>query len=84
MLTLETVRQKYLSVSLAKRDGDEVVNVSTRLKDVVSSAAQLHGWNQPASVNVNIANIPLPTAEERAEMRALDAKLDALAAKLKA
>ena len=83
MLTLETVRQKYLSVSLAKRDGDEVVNVSTRLKDVVSSAPQLHGWNQPVGVNVNIANIPMPTAEERAEMRALDAKLDAVAAKLK-
>jgi hypothetical protein len=42
------------------------------------------GWNQPAGVNINIANIPLPTAEERAEMRALDAKLDAIAAKLKA
>ena len=42
-----------------------------------------HGWNQAAGVNVNIANIPMPTAEERAEMRALDAKLDALAAKLK-
>jgi len=83
LLTLETVRQKYLSVSLAKRDGDEVVNVSTRLKDVVSSAPQLNGWNQPVGVNVNIANIPMPTAEERAEMRALDAKLDALAAKLK-
>jgi hypothetical protein len=51
---------------------------------VVSSAAQLHGWNQHAGVNVNIANIPMPTEEERAEMRALDAKLDALAAKLKA
>jgi hypothetical protein len=60
-----------------------VVYVSARLKDVVSSAAQLHGWNQPA-VNVNIANIPMPTAEERAQMRALDAKLDAIAAKLKA
>src|SRR5262245_44537298 len=71
------------SISLAERDGDEVVYVSARLKDVVSSAAQLHGWNQPAGVNVNIANIPLPTAEERAEMRALDRKLDAIAAKLK-
>jgi hypothetical protein len=29
------------------------------------------------------ANDTMPTAEERAEMRALDAKLDALAAKLK-
>jgi hypothetical protein len=79
---LSTATRKA-SVSLAERDGDEVVYVSARLKDVVSSAAQLHGWNQPVGVNVNIANIPLPTAEERAEMRALDAKLDALAAKLK-
>jgi hypothetical protein len=71
------------SVSLAERDGDEVVNVSARLKDVVSSAAQLHGWNQPAGVNVNIANIPMPTEEERAEMRALDDKLDAIASKLR-
>ncbi len=33
--------------------------------------------------SVQIANIVMPTPEERAEMRALDAKLDALAAKLK-
>ena len=37
----------------------------------------------PAAVNVNIANIPMPTEEERAEMRALDAKLDAFARMLK-
>jgi hypothetical protein len=43
----------------------------------------VHGWNQPAAVNVNIANIPMPTEEERAEMRALDAKLDAFAAMFK-
>jgi hypothetical protein len=49
----------------------------------VSSAAQLHGWNQPAAVNVNIANIPKPSEEERAEMRALDRKLDAFAAMVK-
>ena len=60
-----------------------MVYVAAKLKDVVSSAAQLHGWNQPAPVNVNIANIPMPTEEERAEMRALDAKLDAFAAMLK-
>ena len=71
------------SVSLAECDGDEVVYVSAKLKDVVSSAAQLHGWNQPAAVNVNIANIPMPTEEERAEMRALDAKLDAFAKLIK-
>ena len=59
-----------------------MVYVAAKLKDVVSSAAQVHGWNQPA-VNVNIANIPMPTEEERAEMRALDAKLDAFAAMLK-
>ena len=73
---LSTATRKA-SISLAERDGDEVVYVSARLKDVVSSAAQLHGWNQPAGVNVNIANIPLPTEEERAEMRAIDEKLDA-------
>src|SRR5215831_10784511 len=69
------------SVSLAERDGDEVVHVSAKLKDVVNSAAQLHGWNQPVGVNLNIANIPLPTEEERAEMREIDRKLDATAAK---
>jgi len=55
-----------------------------RLKDAVNSAAQLHGWNQPAGVNVTIANIPLPTAEERAELTAIDRKLDEIAAKIKA
>jgi len=50
---------------------------------VINSAAQLHGWNQPASVNVNIANIPMPTEEERAEMQAIDAKLDAFVKKYK-
>ena len=80
---LSTATRKA-SVSLADRDGDEVLYVSARLKDVVNSAAQLHGWNEPAGVNVNIANIPLPTEEERAEMRAIDRKLDAIAAKLKA
>jgi hypothetical protein len=33
---------------------------------------------------VQIANIVMPTEEERAEMRSIDAKLDAIAAKLKA
>jgi hypothetical protein len=79
---LSTATRKA-SVTLAECDGDEVVYVSAKLKDVVSSAAQLHGWNQPAAVNVNIANIPMPTEEERAEMRALDAKLDAFAKLIK-
>jgi hypothetical protein len=34
--------------------------------------------------SINIVNVPMPSAEERAEMRALDRKLDAIAAKLKA
>ena len=79
---LSTATRKA-SISLAECDGDEVVYVSARLKDGVSSAAQLHGWNQSARVNVNIANIPMPTEEERAEMRGLDKKLDAFAAILK-
>jgi hypothetical protein len=37
----------------------------------------------PAAVNVNIANIPLPTEEERAEMNRIDRQLDAIAAKLR-
>jgi hypothetical protein len=74
---------KNPSISLAEREGDEVVYVAAKLKDVASSAAQVHGWNEPAAVNVNIANIPMPTAEERAEMRALDRTLDAFAAMLR-
>jgi hypothetical protein len=33
--------------------------------------------------SINIVNIPMPTAEERAEMNAIDRKLEAIAAKLK-
>ena len=33
--------------------------------------------------SINIVNIPMPTAEERAELTAIDRKLDAIAAKLK-
>jgi len=41
------------------------------------------GFAGSAAVNVNIANIPMPTEEERAEMRTLDRKLDAFAKLLK-
>ena len=34
--------------------------------------------------SINIVNIPMPTAEERAEMNAIDRTLAAIAAKLKA
>ena len=34
--------------------------------------------------NISIINLPMPTEEERAEMRRIDAKLDELAARLKA
>lgn len=37
--------------------------------------------SQPANVNVNIANILRPIAEGREEMRRLDEKLDAIAAR---
>ena len=75
-LGLSTATRKA-SLSLAERDGDEVVNASARLKDVVSSAVQLHGWNAQAGVNVGVqVNVPLPTAEERAERKAIHAKLD--------
>ena len=34
--------------------------------------------------SINIVNIPMPSAEERAELNAIDRKLDAIAAKVKA
>src|SRR5215470_13414749 len=67
---LSTATRKA-SVTLAEREGDYVVNASARLKDVVSSAAQLHGWNAQAGVNVGVqVNVPMPTAEEIAERKA--------------
>jgi len=46
-------------------------------------ASLAHNWNVN-NVNVGVAvNVPLPTSEERSEMRSIDAKLDAIAAKLK-
>src|SRR5215831_10975074 len=75
-LGLSTATRKA-SLTLAERDGDEVVNASARLKDVVSSAVQLHGWNAQTGVNVGVqVNVPMPTAEERAERKAIHAKLD--------
>jgi len=75
-LGLSTATRKA-SVSLAEREGDDVVNASARLKDVVSSAAQLHGWNAQGGVNVGVqVNVTMPTAEEIAERKAIHAKLD--------
>ena len=42
-----------------------------------------HGWNQSQSTVAVQVNVPLPSTEEREEMRSIDAKLDAIAAKLK-
>lgn len=48
------------------------------------NAAVAHQWNQSSNLNVGVqVNVPLPGPEERAEMRSIDAKLDAIAAKLK-
>ena len=47
------------------------------------NAQMAHGWNQ-ASANVAVqVNVPMPSEAEREEMRSIDAKLDAIAAKLK-
>ena len=69
------------SVNLAERDGDEVVIVSARLKDVVSSAALVHQWNVTSQQNVAV-QVVLPTEAEVAERRARHAKLDAITARL--
>jgi len=80
----DTLPTRKASVSLAELDGDEVVYVSARLKDVVSTAAQLHGWYVQPALNVGVqVNFPLPSAEEREEMRAIDAKLDVFVKKYK-
>ena len=42
-----------------------------------------HGWNTAQNQVAVQVNVPLPSAEERDEMRSIDAKLDAIAAKLK-
>lgn len=48
------------------------------------TASIAHAWNVAPATNVALqVNVPLPTAEERSEMRSIDAKLDAIAAKLK-
>ena len=51
------------------------------------NADRTHGWTvgrqQGAQIAVQV-NVPMPTQEERDEMRRLDEKLDALAALLKA
>ena len=77
---LSTATRKA-SVSLAERDGDEVVIVSARLKDVVSSAALVHQWNVTSQQNVAV-QVALPTEAEVAERRARHAKLDAITARL--
>ena len=48
------------------------------------TASIAHAWNVQSAVNVGVqVNVPLPSEDERAEMRSIDAKLDAIAAKLK-
>lgn|GEM_PF-5392474 len=47
------------------------------------NASIAHNWNQ-AAANVAVqVNVPLPSAEEREEMRAIDAKLDEIAKRLR-
>ena len=50
------------------------------------NADRTHGWTAGRQNGAQIAvqvNVPLPTAEEREEMRQIDARLDAFAAMLK-
>jgi hypothetical protein len=47
------------------------------------NASVAHSWNSNQSTVAVQVNVPLPDASEREEMAKLDAKLDAIAAKLK-
>ena len=62
------------------RDNAQALEAHSRTAD------RVHGWTaqrqQGSQVNVQV-NVPMPTQQEREEMRALDAKLDAFAKLLK-
>jgi hypothetical protein len=61
-------------------DRDTAIALQNHDKNI----ALAHNWGaQNVAVAVQV-NVPMPTAEERAEMREMDRKLDAIAAKLKA
>lgn len=47
------------------------------------NASVAHAWNSNSQTVAVQVNLPLPDVNEREEMRSIDAKLDAIAAKLK-
>ena len=46
-------------------------------------ASIAHNWQTERTAVAVQVNIPLPTAEEQAELRSIDSKLDAIAARLR-
>ena len=55
---------------------DAIIGIGVAIDKMLALTSQTPG--------ISIVNLPMPSAEERAEMRALDRKLDAIAAKLRA
>src|SRR5262245_24783926 len=77
------------SYTAAKMNGEDLLvrDTAQALEAHNRNADRTHGWTaqRQAAVQVGVqVNLPLPTPEERAELTAIDRKLDAIAAKLKA
>ena len=66
-------------------DGGKLMerDTSIALLNHAKVASVTHGWQAQDQVNVNVANLVMPTPEEREERARVHAALDAIAAKLK-
>ena len=76
------------SYEAAQMDGKQLLvrDTAQALEAHNRNADRTHGWSAARQQGAQIAvqvNVPLPTAEEREEMRQIDARLDAFAAMLK-
>ena len=76
------------SYEAAQMDGKQLLvrDTAQALECHNRNADRTHGWTvgrQQGSMVAVQVNVPMPTQEEREEMRSLDAKLDAFAKLLK-
>ena len=74
-LSLSTAVRKG-AAALAERDGEDVLNVSRRMKDVVDSASTLHGWNDKQAAS--LVDIHVSIEKDQARARELWAEVERL------
>lgn len=78
-----TARRSFEHCDTLSDDQLHAMDRAIALEKHARVASIAHQWqNVGAQVAVQV-NVPMPSAEERQEMRSIDAKLDAIAAKLK-